>query len=111
VRGGSAVPGDVDDGLLANPLEAHLPHDLRVDDRGGDGALRGAALVPARARRSARGRGAEDEVAHRPAAAHGARDLGEDRQPDGQPEAQHERQRDRQRREPGSRYEHATRRR
>ena len=107
----AAPPGDVDDRLLAESLQAHLADDPRIHDRGSNGARARAALVSARARGSARGRGAEEEVAHRAAAARGARDLGENRQPDRQPEAQHERQRDRERCEPRPRYEHGARRR
>jgi hypothetical protein len=101
--------GEIDGGARADPLQTHLAHDLRIDDRGSHGACSRATLVPARG--PARGRCSEEEVAHRAAAARGARDLGEDREPDRQPEAQHERQRDRQRREARSRYEHSARRR
>jgi hypothetical protein len=103
--------GDVDGGQLADPLQAHLTHDSRIDDRGGYGARSRAALVSSRAGGTAAGRGAEEKVAHRAAAAGGARDLGKDRQPDRQPEPKHERQSDRERGEPGPRYEHGARRR
>jgi hypothetical protein len=102
---------DVDDRLLTDPLQAHLAHDSRIDDRGRNGVRSRAALVSTRAGGTAAGPGAEENVAHRAAAAGGARDLGEDRQPDRQPEAQHERQSDRERGEPGPRYEHGARRR
>jgi hypothetical protein len=105
----AATLGEVDGGSREDPLQAHLAHDLRIDDRGSHGARSRAALVSSR--RPACGCGSEEEVAHRAAAARSARDLGEDRQPDRQPETQHERQRDRERREPGPRYEHGARRR
>src|SRR4029079_4660847 len=74
----SALRVDVDDGLLADPLQAHLAHDPRVDARGGHGSRSGPALAAPGAVRPAGGRGAEEEVAHGAAAAGGAGDLGED---------------------------------
>jgi hypothetical protein len=109
VLAAAATLGEIDGGARADPLQAHLAHDLRIDDRGSHGARSRTALVAAGG--PARGRGSEEEVSHWAATARSARDLGEDRQPDCQPEAQHERQGDRERREPGPRYEHGARRR
>jgi hypothetical protein len=67
-----ATLGDVDDGLLADSLQPHLAHDLRIDDSGSNGACSWAAPVSARAGRSARGSGSEEEVAHWTAATCGA---------------------------------------
>jgi hypothetical protein len=68
----AATLSDVDDGLLADSLQPHLAHDLRIDDSGSNGARSWAAPASARAGRSARGSGSEEEVAHRAAAACGA---------------------------------------
>jgi len=69
----AATLSDVDDGLLADSLQPHLAHDLRIDDSGSNGARSWAAPVSARAGRSTtRGSGSEEEVAHRTAAACGA---------------------------------------
>jgi hypothetical protein len=108
---GPATPGDVGDGLFPDPLQPHLAHDLRIDDRRSHGAGRRAAPVASRAGGAAGGRGAEENVAQRAAAARRAGDLGKDRQPDRQPESEHERQCDGERGEPGPRYEHSARRR
>jgi hypothetical protein len=65
--------------ILPPLLEPHLAGDLRVDDRRSDRLRLGAAAVAAAgAGRSVRRR-AEEYVLHRPAAARGARELGEDR--------------------------------